>query len=483
MKPTRRYWGVAALGVFLSATAVWLREPLFLLGAAATFGWLVGEQLRFGRRVRRLASTVTVDQMLDRETLASNDPAFLTLRVALPADGPSSFSLAATPGVGAAATRDSPETTLTLAPGEIEAEVTVDRSWPVGGTYRLDQPTVTVSDRAGLFQSSFSAGPRPTVTVHGRAGAGDDAGSGTEALSRFGDELDVRGLRGGVEPIEVRQFVAGDTMSRIDWKATARRNDLHVRETGSDAAAATVVVLDARRSMHQGPPDRTKLDYGRSLALGVARLVQQANRPLGLIVVDDDGIDTRLEPRATPGQYARIVRTLEAVSTRPGTVGGGGASSPLRARHRLSAADARRTAARLDGGSTFDTALRPFFADGQVRTTDRPLSRALREAGRGGVAAQTILLTDDSDPSAVREAAADAGVEDELVVIFLPTVLFTLDSVEATGRAYDRLADFRSLSRRLQRLDGVSVYEAGPGDRLETIVTEGRQDRERNGER
>ncbi|MFB9808971.1 DUF58 domain-containing protein [Haladaptatus pallidirubidus] len=83
-------------------------------------------------------------------------------------------------------------------------------------------PTVTLTDRAGFFQSSFEHGSTATVTVTpNRVESAEIGADGQHQLSSLGEHK--HGKRGtGLEPAEVRQYVPGDTAQRIDWKVTAR---------------------------------------------------------------------------------------------------------------------------------------------------------------------------------------------------------------------------------------------------------------------
>jgi uncharacterized protein (DUF58 family) len=50
----------------------------------------------------------------------------------------------------------------------------------------------------------------------------------------------------GSELLDIREFVPGDRVRRIDWRVTARRGQLHVRRTAVDADADVALCLDTR---------------------------------------------------------------------------------------------------------------------------------------------------------------------------------------------------------------------------------------------
>ena len=63
----------------------------------------------------------------------------------------------------------------------------------------------------------------------------------------------------GSELLDIREFVPGDRIRRIDWRVTARRQRVHVRRTAVDADADVVLCLDTRfevgpEAAHWAPP-------------------------------------------------------------------------------------------------------------------------------------------------------------------------------------------------------------------------------------
>lgn len=66
-----------------------------------------------------------------------------------------------------------------------------------------------------------------------------------------------------------------------------------------------------------------------------------------------------------------------------------------------------------------------------------------------------------------------------MLVFLAPTVLFEEGGLSDVGNAYERYRDFERFRRQLARLDRVSAFEMGPGDRLTTILSSGAQTQRR----
>jgi uncharacterized protein (DUF58 family) len=99
------------------------------------------------------------------------------------------------------------------------------------------------------------------------------------ALSgRFGDRLG-RGTGASLEFTEYREYVAGDDLRHLDWRAYARTDALHVRLFREEVAPHLDVVLDASGSMASTPAkDRAARDLCDALAHLAERSGSRARR-------------------------------------------------------------------------------------------------------------------------------------------------------------------------------------------------------------
>jgi uncharacterized protein (DUF58 family) len=134
-----------------------------------------------------------------------------------------------------------------------------------------------------------------------------------------------RGMSGGARPRRVagagaelhqlRAYVRGDPLARIDWKATARCGVLVTREFSEDQHLEIIVAIDAGRfsSVHAGALDRFGL-YA-NLAARFAQIVTQNDDRIGLVVYADRPLAT-LAPARGLAAVARLRRTLEQLSVR-----------------------------------------------------------------------------------------------------------------------------------------------------------------------
>ncbi|ROP64353.1 DUF58 domain-containing protein [Curtobacterium sp. PhB115] len=95
-------------------------------------------------------------------------------------------------------------------------------------------------------------------------------------------------LRGhGTEFDSLRDYVRGDDVRSIDWRATARRQDLVVRTWRPERDRRVVVVVDAGRAGAGRVDDEPRLDTFIEAALLVGALAAAAGDRVDLAVLDD----------------------------------------------------------------------------------------------------------------------------------------------------------------------------------------------------
>jgi uncharacterized protein (DUF58 family) len=470
MRVTRRFRTVVATGLALALGAVVFRRPVLLGGAAAVAAWLLSHQYRFVRDLASLEAGLSVDQSLATARVATDERVDLTLAASLDAPSPLVVSLVADPPVATTGSTAA-DRRLDLEPGETGAATTVELQAPVAGAVTFDTPTVRVRDAAGLFATRFDRGPTPTLTVDPRTPRDLHVGRGGDrAPAAYGQHRG--GRRGtGFEPTGVRPYVPGDAADRIDWKATARLDELFVREFEAETDRPTLLLVDHGHAMGDGRRGHTKLDYAREAALVLLDHAASLDDPVGLYTVGDEGLTGRIDPDAGEGHYSTLRSRVEGL--RP--TGSATASADGRGVSARMPAAARRAAATLrTDDSAFGTTLRPYFgardpyverlaADPLVGAVTRHLPRL---AGR----AFAVVVTDDGNRAKLRETVELARRNGGVAVFLTPSVLFEPGSLADLDAAYERYREFEEFRRSLDRMERVAAYEVAPGDRLGRVL-------------
>ena len=107
-------------------------------------------------------------------------------------------------------------------------------------------------------------------------------------------------LGDGTELVQVRPYIAGDDVRRIDWNVTARTGEPHVRVHHAERVLVTWLVLDTSASMHFGTADRRKADVAEGVAIAVGHVATRRGNRLGLVTFGDE------QPHALPPRQGRL---------------------------------------------------------------------------------------------------------------------------------------------------------------------------------
>ncbi|MFC3959425.1 DUF58 domain-containing protein [Halovivax cerinus] len=505
MELARRSVAVVALAVCTAAYGALLDVTLPILGACLVGSWLVGRQFAFVDGLDAVASDLTVTQFPTRTSAhaGETDRLFLTATmreddaqqpdaddtatdVGPPVAHPVTISVAA--GVPTAAVTADP-LTAHLDPSVTERTVSTTVEWPVPGRHTFEPATVTVDD--GWFVGTLAIGDRPTVTVDARRPRSIHVGEGGD---RFATAVGTRreGRRGdGLEAAELREYVSGDAAARIDWKATARLATPYVREYEAETDRRTVLVVDTRPSLSIGPPAQTPLADLSSVALAIAASARRHGDPLGLVVVGDGGVESRIQPGAANDRVRGTLLDIAAsdgssttgrspatTTTGPVSAAASHHDGSVGASLSMASASARSASGSLDGDSTFDRTLQPFYTDRMAyveRVTDAPLFAAVEETlVRESGHLWTVVLTDDTHRAELQETVTNARTRgDGVLVAIAPAVLYDATGFDRLDRAYDRYLDFERFRRALASQPDVTALEVGPADRLDAILAAG----------
>lgn len=464
MKVTGRWWVTAGVGVVFVALGVAADRSILLLGAAGIGAWLLGAAAAASRTMRRLADRLTIEYDLMTATAIVDGSGTATLTVRRPSEtaaAPVTVRVDTPPGVdGDAATEP-----LALDPGATEAATTVSLTFPIAGRFELPSPTVDIGDPFGLYRTRVRLGDAPTVTVTPRTPDLHVGRGGEKVHSAYGEHQSDR-PGPGITTREIRQYVPGDDIQRIDWSATARLAETYIRETEGETDRQTLLVVDHRRPMAVGPEGERLLDYAREVGIGITHTALDRGDPIGFWTVGERGPTVSVAPATATQTYGRIETLLYGLTP---TDGGD-------AREARSVGRARTLTERLNGdASRFARTLSAYTRDPDPYVTllrDDPLvgtvERVRNQSGREGL---LVLVTSDERPTELREAVKTAIRGGGRALVFLlPRCLFEPAGLTDLDAAYERYREFERLRRELDRHPRVSVFELAPDSRLNTVL-------------
>jgi uncharacterized protein (DUF58 family) len=120
----------------------------------------------------------------------------------------------------------------------------------------------------------------------------------------------------GSELWQVRPYVPGDDVRRIEWNVTARTGEPHVRVELAERVLVTWLVLDASASMAFGTAERRKADVAEGVAVAVGYAATRRGNRLGTIVFGEEPVVERpRQGRLALLETLRLLRELPAAGS------------------------------------------------------------------------------------------------------------------------------------------------------------------------
>jgi uncharacterized protein (DUF58 family) len=261
MRLTPRGVAVLVAATVLFGIGHWAGYPLLLALAGASGGAVAAGVLVAGRRPR----VAVVRQLYPTDRVERGRPAAAQLRVHNPGSRRQpGFNASDRVGAGLHAVAVRP-----LAPGSA-AVYHYELPTGVRGRHQVGPLTLERMDALGLVRSRLSTGDTATLWVRPRTHSVHPIAGGYPRHHHEGRTTD-RSLRGSLDVREVREYVAGDEVRHLHWKATARTGQLMVRDYADPKQPRFTTLLDTRREFLAGPAFEEAVEIAASLVVSAAR--------------------------------------------------------------------------------------------------------------------------------------------------------------------------------------------------------------------
>lgn len=309
MKPTKRLWGLVALGIPIAAYggsvgSVWpiLTYNLLLLVAAWGSGKLA-PPIAFLQVCREFDPVLSV-RVSNRVELVLENDGSEPISGRFRDEPPSSFE----------ATEH--EFNVKLEPGEIKrihyGLTPVERGDDLfrGSFFCQDCPLGLV-EKIHKLDTEQVVRTYPNVLAMREFDLLKQRGRLNEMGIR---RSQVRGL--GSEFESLREYGTGDDYRKIDWKATARKGKLVVRQFEQERNQAVILCLDIGRRMLSEVDGVTKLDHALDSILMLANAVVQAGDQIGLLVYAER-VRRYVPPKKGKAQLGIIIEAIHDLVAEP----------------------------------------------------------------------------------------------------------------------------------------------------------------------
>ena len=290
------------------------------------------------------------------------------------------------------------------------------------GVYKIGPVQLVIQDRAGFFMKNYLIEMYNEIMVYPSY---EDVRRfeflqkvyGTLLFGRYR----VREKGHGYDFSSLRSYLPGDSIRQIDWKASARKGALIVKEYEAEKNVKLYIFLDSSLTMGLGSKHRTKLDYAARAAVLLSYLASRTQDLFGLVVYSEE-IKDYIPARKGRRHFYKI---LEALAKADPT-----------------------------GSSNLSRVMKEFI------TRERRASLA-------------IIITDlEGDPTNIEEAVKTA-IAHKVRPIFISPIgpLFEVLETDTLSKAFFEVVLTEYMMRReqiKQRLAkyGIQVIDVGPEDLL-----------------
>ncbi len=125
----------------------------------------------------------------------------------------------------------------------------------------------------------------------------------------------IRRLGHNNEFEQIKNYIQGDDIRKINWRATSRKNELMVNQYQDERAQNVYMILDKSRSMRMPFNELTLLDHSVNCALAFANVCIRKGDKVGLVTFSDK-LGSKIGADRTSRHMMRIMELLYRQKTR-----------------------------------------------------------------------------------------------------------------------------------------------------------------------
>lgn len=202
------------------------------------------------------------------------------------------------------------------------------------GRFELDRMAVRIEGRLGLGARQREVPLATVMRVHPPFRSAEEA----ELRIRRARILEVgmrsaRGLGGGTEFEQMREYGPDDEFRRIDWTATARTGKPIVRTYRAERNQSVLVLLDNGRVMAGRVAGVPRVEHAIDAAMMLTTVATRLGDRCGLVAFDRE-VRAVVPPARTASQFGRVTEAMYALEPVLGESDYAGAFAEITARFR-----------------------------------------------------------------------------------------------------------------------------------------------------
>lgn len=135
----------------------------------------------------------------------------------------------------------------------------------------------------------------------------------TNKLSEYGIKR-IRRIGHTMEFEQIKDYVQGDDIRTINWKASSKRNQLMINQFQDERSQPVYQVIDTGRTMQMPFEGLSLLDYAINATLALSNIILKKQDKAGLLTFSKK-VDTHLPAEKRTGQMQRMMEKLYNIDT------------------------------------------------------------------------------------------------------------------------------------------------------------------------
>ena len=149
------------------------------------------------------------------------------------------------------------------------------------GRYRLERMKLTVMDSGRLHSSEKVFSQCSEFSVVARIEPTKGVNIAPRKTRNWVGQIKSRRVGIGTEFYGLRDYVSGDEMRKINWKASARRDALLTNEYEAECSGDATLILDARLEANVGTIENCAVEHGvRAASTMASKILKDKNRDI-----------------------------------------------------------------------------------------------------------------------------------------------------------------------------------------------------------
>ena len=170
-----------------------------------------------------------------------------------------------------------------------ETEIAYTIEAPLRGFYTIGPVCIRIQDTFGLFHNEREIHLYDDFLVFPKMEDIKDALIKSRVPKIFTGAVNIRNPGDGSNFYNLREYVEGDSIRKVNWNATARSGGkMMVNEYERDAVSDIILIIDSRSVSETGPVSRNSLVYSTRAAASLAQYFLSRRDSVGLVIYSDE---------------------------------------------------------------------------------------------------------------------------------------------------------------------------------------------------